>query len=424
VHPIAPDSLERRYLLLTGTRWLQVGLVFGLTVLLSLARGLSVAEIGVLLSIQGFTVLALELPSGTLADSLGRRPVLILAGIAAIASTVLFVTATSFWGFALALVVQGVFRALDSGSLEAWFVDALGGDVDPRRVARALGRGSTVLGVGIAAGAAVGGLLIWWAPVPGLDPLLLPYLVALAVEAAHVVLVALLVSEPRRRLTRRRRAQRGVPRTDPTPWSVLTAAVRLVVHDRVLLCLVLVEVFWSLAMIGFETLTPIRLAELTDTTAAGALFGPASAVAWGVFALGSAACAVLAPRVGVIPVAVAARLLNGLFVAAMGLMGGVVGLLAGYSLAYLAHGAGGPAHNALLHDRADAANRATVLSLNSLVAGGSTSILLLVVLPLSDAVGIAPVLVVSGVISMLGALLYLPGIRRPGHTATAGRSGA
>ncbi|AXH36156.1 MFS transporter [Humibacter sp. BT305] len=167
---LSARSLERRFLLLTSTRWLQVGVVFGLTILLALQRGLSIAEVGVLLSVQGFVVLALELPSGSLADSLGRRPVLLLAAIAAIAATVLVVIATDFVGFALALLVQGVFRALDSGPLEAWFVDALGPDVAPARVARSLGRGSTVLGASIAVGSAGGGLLVWVGPRSGPGP--------------------------------------------------------------------------------------------------------------------------------------------------------------------------------------------------------------------------------------------------------------
>lgn len=407
---LSARSLERRFLLLTGTRWLQVGVVFGLTILLALQRGLSVAEVGVLLSIQGFVVLALELPSGSLADSLGRRPVLLIAAVAAIAATVLVVTASTFLGFALALLAQGVFRALDSGPLEAWFVDSLGTSAAPAHVARSLGRGSTVLGTSIAVGSACGGLLVWWAPVPGVDPLVLPFLVALAIEVLHLVLLAVLVHEPRVRRARRASQARGADRSRSltSAWGTLTAAIRLVARDRVLLCLVLVEVAWALAMIGFETLTPIRLAELTDTVDAAAIFGPASAVAWGVFAAGSALCSFLVPRLGVVRVAIAARILNGVFVAVMGLLAGVVGLLVGYCLAYLAHGAAGPAHNALLHQRADARTRATVLSVNSLVAGGSTSLLLLVVLPISEGIGTAPVLIGAGLASTLGALLYLP----------------
>ncbi|MCS5498623.1 MFS transporter [Cnuibacter physcomitrellae] len=417
---LSARSLERRFLLLTSTRWLQVGVVFGLTILLALQRGLSIAEVGVLLSIQGFVVLALELPSGSLADSLGRRPVLLLAAIAAIAATVLVVIATDFVGFALALLVQGVFRALDSGPLEAWFVDALGPDVAPAHVARSLGRGSTVLGASIAVGSAAGGLLVWWAPVPGLDPLLLPFLVALAIEIVHLVLLAVLVDEPRVRRARPAPLARAddLPSRRASPWATLRAAIRVVARDRVLRCLVLVEVAWALAMIGFETLTPIRLAELTDAVDAAAIFGPASAVAWGVFAAGSALCAFLVPRLGVVRVAIAARILNGVFVAVMGLLAGVVGLLVGYCLAYLAHGAAGPAHNALLHQRADARTRATVLSVNSLVAGGSTSLLLLVVLPLSEGLGTAPVLVAVGLASTLGALLYLPARERAGRRGT------
>lgn len=67
-------AAKRRLLLLTATRWLPVGLTFGLTTLLPLERGLGLAEVIAMLSVQGFVVLALELPTGGLADAVGRRP--------------------------------------------------------------------------------------------------------------------------------------------------------------------------------------------------------------------------------------------------------------------------------------------------------------------------------------------------------------
>ena len=74
-------SARRRYLALIALRWLPTGLLIPVTTLLALSRGLSLTEIGLVFSIQGLVVLALELPTGGLSDALGRRPVLILASL-------------------------------------------------------------------------------------------------------------------------------------------------------------------------------------------------------------------------------------------------------------------------------------------------------------------------------------------------------
>lgn len=67
-------SARRRYLTLIALRWLPTGLLIPIFVLLPLSRGLSLTEIGLVFSAQGFVVLALELPTGGLSNSLGRRP--------------------------------------------------------------------------------------------------------------------------------------------------------------------------------------------------------------------------------------------------------------------------------------------------------------------------------------------------------------
>jgi hypothetical protein len=57
-------TARRRYLLLTALRWLPVGLMMPIFVLVPLGRGLTLTEIGVVFAAQGLVVLALELPTG------------------------------------------------------------------------------------------------------------------------------------------------------------------------------------------------------------------------------------------------------------------------------------------------------------------------------------------------------------------------
>lgn len=399
----------RRLALLTATRWFPVGLTLGLTVLLPLERGLTLAEVGGLMAIAGFVSLALEVPTGGLADILGRRPVLLVAGAIAIASTAVFVLADSAALFAVALVLQGVFRALDSGPLESWYVDAVH-VVDPNAaIESGLSRAGAVLGVALGGGALIGGLLVAWHPIGGWSALVLPFLVAIAAQLAHLTLVTLLVREPRRM------RMRVGPRTEPEDraTTVISAAVRLLRESSVLRWLVAVEIFWSVGMIGFETLTPVRLAEFVGgEQQAGALFGPAAAAAWALFAAGSALAGLASRRLGVAGTAMLARALNGLFVIGMGLIAGAVGLVVGFWLAYLTHGANGPMHGTLLHRQSGSRTRTLVLSINSMVASGTFSLGLLVLLPLAELTSTGVAFVVAGAFSLIGVVCYLPALRQ------------
>lgn len=412
--PLTVRSAERRLLLLSATRWLPVGLVFGLTTLLPLQRGLSLAEVGVILSVQGFVVLGLELPTGGVADTWGRRPTLVLAALVGVASSILFLTAHSFVAFFLAVALQGVFRALDSGPLEAWYVDTAQAGDPHVPVERALSRAATVVGVAIAGGALVSGGLVAWHPLAGVSALILPYVVATTLQVVHAALTSALVREPRRR-----RAERGSGRVLHSA-AVSLRAVPAVVLDGlqtlrrapVLRSLVLVEVFWSVGMIAFETFNPARLAELVGgEDRAGAIYGPAAAAAWALFAVGSWLAGMTSSRIGVGWTALLARVLNGAFVVTMGLAAGPVGLIGAYWLAYLAHGAAGPVHSTLLHRQATATNRATVLSMNSMVSGACYSLGLLVLGPFAEHTSVATAMVVAGAFSLIGAVLYLPAIR-------------
>jgi MFS family permease len=421
VRPPLTAAAARRILLIASfTRWFPVGLTIGVTTLIPLQRGIGLADIGLIFAVQGFVVLALELPTGGLADAVGRRPVLLVAGVVAIASGLLFVTAGTVAAFAVALLLQGVFRALDSGPLEAWYVDAAQAADERAPVARALGAAGTVTGIAIAAGSLVSGVLVAWHPFPATTAIEGPYWIAIGCSVAHLAVLAFLVREPHRR----RAGLRGALTSAAQAPQTVAGGVRLLGRNRVLLALVLVEVFWSVGMIAFETFLPVRLSELLgDEAAAGAGMGPLSAAAWGLFAVGSWAASRAAGRLGVGWTALAARVLNGLFVVVMGLATGPAGLITAFLVTYTLHGAAGPVHATLLHRQAGSHNRTTVLSMNSMVAGGSYSAGLLVLGPLAEHAGTATAMVAAGAFSVLGAVLYLPAIRaeRPARAGSPGQ---
>jgi MFS family permease len=398
---------RNRFLFLLALRWFPVGLWIPIVILLPLDRGLSLAEAGLAAAVQGFVVLALELPTGGLSDSWGRRPVLLLSSVVGIASVTVLAVADTFALFVVVYLLQGVYRALDSGPLEAWYVDATLAADPEARLERGLSAGSTVTGVAIGAGALVTGGVVAWVELPGVPTLAQPVLLGLIVQLAGLAAIALLVRDaPHPAGGRSLRASlRDVPR-------VIAEGTRLVRRSRVLLCLLGVELCWGFGMVTFETLTPVRLSELVGGPARAAeLTGPAGAAAWFVCALGAAAITLLTTRVGVGRSAVLLRVLHGATVVVMGLAAGPVGVIAAHLACYAVHGAANPVHMTLLHREVTGEHRSTVMSMNSMVAQPAGSLGLIVLTMLASGVSTGFAIVAGGVVLALAAPLYLPAVR-------------
>ncbi|WP_152361879.1 MFS transporter [Microlunatus speluncae] len=407
---LSPVAARRVFLALTVTRWFPVGLVVGVTTLLPIERGLSVAETMLAWSVMGFVVFALELPTSGFADAFGRRPVFIGAAVVNVIASLVYTVADSLWAFALAAGLMGIFRALDSGPFDAWFVDTVHASTPGADVGRPLAVRDTVLGGSIAFGALVSGGLVLWNPFGFESALLLPFLVSSGLTVVHLVAVVILLKEPRTRLDATG-ARRAVASARQTP-VVIRDGLRLLRTNKVLRGITLVEVFWVTAMLVFESFQPIRLAEILGSEEqAGALMGPVASVGWGAFALGSALAGMASSRLGVARTAILARILNGLGAVVMGLVAGPAALIAAYLVTYSLHGSAGPMHSALLHREAAARNRATVLSMNSMIAFGSLSLIGPLLGWLAGVGSNQLAMICAGAFSMIGAALYLPALR-------------
>lgn len=412
-------SAQRRFLLLTALRWLPVGFLAPIFVLIPLSRGLSLTEIGVVFAAQGLVVLALELPTGGLSDALGRRPVLLLASVVAIASLGLFTIADSAPMFIAAMVLQGVYRALDSGPLEAWFVDTTIASDPNAEIEHGLGRGTAALSIGIALGALTSGALVALHPIPDTKPLLLPLLVALALHVVHLAAVAALMVEPPRR-----RHPEAIAASFRAVPGVIRQGLELLRSSRVLLGLVLVEAFWGFSMTTFESLFPIRLSELVGgTEAAAAIMGPVGSAAWFAGAGGAAGIVVLSRRIGVARSAALLRILQGATIVAMGLIAGPVGIVVAYLACYTAHGASNPMHTTLLHRQVDGPHRTTVLSMNSMVSQPAGAVGAITLAALADGTSVATAIVVGGIVCAIAAPLYRPAWRQERERRAAAEPG-
>lgn len=409
-------AAHRVLLLLTMTRWLPIGFIVGLLILWKLDRGLTLSQAMMAGAITGVVVFATELPTAGIADSLGRRPVLVVAALVNVASMLALLVADSFAAFVVAAALTGLFRALDSGPLEAWYVDTVhrsrpGADVD-----QDLSRMAGVMGAAMAGASVAGSGLVAWAPLPDRSPLWLPVAVALALSVVHLVAVLTLLREPPRLDERGLAAARRSVLETP---GVIGSGLALLRDNAVLRGLVLVELFAAISMITFENFMPVRLAELVGGEASAAvIMGPVAAGGWLVFAVGAAAAGRVSARIGVARTAILGRILTSLGAVTMGLAFGPIALVVTYFLTYSMHGFGGPAYNALLHREATSRNRATVLSLASMTMfisfAVASSLLGLVAEHTSTPVG----MVIAGAAGLGGVLCFLPALRSERAPAT------
>jgi DHA1 family tetracycline resistance protein-like MFS transporter len=417
---LTAGQVRLRFLLLSGLRWLPTGLLIPVLVLLPLERGLTLAQYGTAAAVQGFVVLLLELPTGGLSDAIGRRPVLVLAGVVGLTSVALLVVADSYLLFMAVYLLQGIYRALDSGPLDAWYVDgALAADPEAD-IEAGLSRSGVVVGIAIAAGALASGGLIalgpWTLGGWQLSALTVPVLFSFLTQVVSLAAVVLLLHEmrPARGLAAMRMSLRGVP-------AAIGSALMLLRRSRVVLALVAVEVFWGFGMVTFEGLMPVRLAEVIgDPDRAAALLGPAGSAAWLASSLGAALVPMLSRRIGAPWTGFALRITQGVTVVGMGLFAGPVGVIAAYLLCYTVHGAANPVHYGLLHRQVDGPYRGSLISLNSMVSQPAGALGAIVLTGVAQSAGVSTALVVGAVVLAVAAPLYLVARRPAAEPVTVG----
>lgn len=413
--PPTVRSATRRFVALTALRWFPVGLTAPVMVLLATGRGLSLPELGLLLTAYGAVTLALELPTGGLADVLGRRPVVLLGAALHALSCVSFVLADGTPGFLLAFVLHGVGRALDSGPVEAWYVDTVHSLDASADVAPGLAAHSAADGASLAVGAALGGLI----PVllgGGNASLAAPFVVAVALDLVHAAAVVALLTEsrPPREGSLRRELAAGVRAVPATVGAV----VRLAVADGPLRLVLLLTAVGGVGLVSFELLAPLRFAELAGSPDRGAAaFGAVQSVSFATAAAAALAGPWLRRRLrGSTPATCALLAVLG----AAGLAGfGPADLLlvAGIAVCgfYVAHGATWPLLSAVMHGRVSASHRSTAVSAVSLslAVGGISGNLLLP--RLAEATGLQTTFLGVGGLALLSGLLCLR-LPSPGPT--------
>src|SRR5215207_1914021 len=413
---MSSERLTRNFILLRALRWLPVGLVLPFLVLTPVARGLDLGAVGAVFAVHSAVLIVLEVPSGALADAIGRRRVLLVGAALTAASLGTFAVAQSVPAFMASVAALAAGRALISGALEAWYVDSLRA-LDPvAPLARGLSRGTAAEGVAMALGALTGGALVSITdPSNVAAGALAGYGLAALVGAGAV---AALVHEPPRS-TALHDAGQGIARRVRVVFATAREEATASVTVRVILT---IAVAFGFAMSAVELLWQPHLADLLGS-------GRRHGFAFG--ALAAAAMLAVAVGAGVSPRARRRLGLRVGYLVALGLVAGCTALLgepgaaalfvALYLLTYLSYGLVEPMHAELLNEAVGSDARATLISGESLAAQGGALVANLTVGALAAAEGTTTAWAAAGaVLAVTGVLVAAP-LRRARDSATRRR---
>lgn len=378
---------------------LAASLIWGVNTLFLLDAGLSNLEAFAANAFFSAGMLIFEIPTGVVADTVGRRASYLLGTVTLAVTTILYwmlwVWQSPFWAWALVSVLLGLGFTFFSGAVDAWLVDALRATSYTGSLETVFGRAQIVGGVAMLSGSVLGGVI---AQVTNLG---VPFLLRGAILLVMFVVAALLMrdlgftpdrSESPLRATR----------------TVLRASIRYGLGDPPVRWLMLASPFTAgVGIYVFYALQPYLL-ELWGDEEAYTVAGLAAALVSGTAILGGT----LAPWVRKLFRRRTSTILLATITSALVLVG--IGLVRNFWVAVvlvalwgIASAIDDPVHRAYLNDMIPSKQRATVLSFDSLMGSAGGVAVQPVLGRVADVGGYGASLVWSGVISAVAVPFVL-----------------
>lgn len=401
--PVEAGRLVRRYYIYGGIYTLAASVIWGINTLFLLDAGLSIAEVFIANSAFSVGTVLFEIPTGVVADTIGRRVSFLLSLAVLAATTLAYVGLAQVGGgliaFAAVSALMGLGFTFYSGAMEAWLVDGvrfLGyeGELD-----RVFARGQTIANAAMLVGTIGGGLM-------GQIDLAVPFVFRTGLLVALFVMVVPgmkdLGFEPRR-----------VPllQVPAEAAEIASAGIRFGWHQKSLRLMMLATAaqfgFFAWAWYAWQ---PYFL-ELLGRDAVWVAGVVASLLALSMI-VGNSIVEVVMRWCG--RRTTLFLLSASLFSAALigvGLVSSFVPAVALLFLAGLAMGVQTPVRQAFVHHVVPSDQRATVISLDSMIAGGGGVLGQTSLGALSEQRGFSAGYIIGGLTTLV-ALPLLLGVRR------------
>ncbi len=171
---MTPRRVIRTYLAINFLFSLSMALIWGVNTLFLMGAGLSIFQVMLANAAFTFGSMVFEIPTGVVADTLGRRVSLLLCLATLFVTTLAYVAIAwvhaGLWPFVAVSVLLGLGFTFYTGAVDAWLVDAMAHVAPGEPLERIFSRGQSAFGAAMLIGTLAGGVL-------GQVHLSLPYLV-------------------------------------------------------------------------------------------------------------------------------------------------------------------------------------------------------------------------------------------------------
>ena len=156
-----PASIQRIYLILLLGNTLAASFIWGINTIFLLDAGLSNLEAFAANAFFTVGMVVFEVPTGIVADTVGRRASYLLGTVTLMVTTLLYVLLweleAPFWQWAVVSMLLGLGFTFFSGAVEAWLVDALQATGFTGSLDSVFAKGQVVSGVAMLGGSVAGG---------------------------------------------------------------------------------------------------------------------------------------------------------------------------------------------------------------------------------------------------------------------------
>ena len=160
---LRPRAIQRTYFVLLLGNTLAASLIWGINTIFLLDAGLSNLEAFAANAFFTAGMVLFEVPTGIVADTVGRRASYLLGTLTLAGSTLLYVLLwqieAPFWAWAIVSILIGLGFTFFSGAVEAWLVDALAATGFTGELEAVFARGQIVSGVAMLVGSVAGGFI-------------------------------------------------------------------------------------------------------------------------------------------------------------------------------------------------------------------------------------------------------------------------
>jgi MFS family permease len=197
--------------------------------LLLLARGLTLVQITLIESVLIGAIFLMEVPTGILADRVGRKWSIICSTFLLMCAEFVFIFARDYQWYVLVALLAGTGYAFASGAIEALVYDSLPAENREAEMKRVIGRVKSYSMMALALAPIVGGFIIGDASIENFIPAIVLTVVALFIG----LLVCLTLREP----------AQDSSEAKPSSLSLLRDGASLLLHNRRLRWLALLAVF-------------------------------------------------------------------------------------------------------------------------------------------------------------------------------------